>query len=118
VHGESQPHGEVDGSFAGTLHFASVTATFQCSLLAPLVNTIEVIGVDGILRVPSAFVDPPGVVVLNGEEHRVEAGNHYRDQLDDFCAAIRGEHPALIGRSEMRGQATVLDALLRLESPD
>ena len=109
--GEAQPQGEVDGSFAGTLHFEGVTATFQCSLLAPLVNTIEVIGADGVLRVPSAFVDPPGVVVLNGEEHRVEAGNHYRDELDDFCAAIRGEHPALIGRAEMRGQARVLDAL-------
>lgn len=118
VHGEAQPHGEVDGSFAGTLHFDTVTATFQCSLLAPLVNTIEVIGVDGVLRVPNAFVNPPGVVVLNGEEHRVEGGNHYRDQLEDFCAAIRGEHPPLIGRDEMHGQARVLDALLRGQGTD
>jgi len=118
VRGEAQPHGEVDGSFAGTLHFERVTATLQCSLLAPLVNTIEVIGADGVLRVPSAFVSPPGVVVLNGEEHRVDGGNHYRDQLDDFCAAIRGEHPALIGRAEMRGQARVLDALLRGQGAD
>ena len=113
VRGEAQPHGEVDGSFAGVLQFEDVTATFQCSLLAPLVNTIEVIGVDGVLRVPDAFVNPPGVVVVNGEEHRVEAGNHYRDELDDFCAAIRGEHPVLIGRDEMRGQARVLGTLLR-----
>ena len=118
AHGEAQPHGEVDGSFAGTLHFDDVTATFQCSLLAPLVNTIDVIGTEGVLQVPNAFVDPPGVVVLNGEEHRVEAGNHYRDELDDFCAAIRGEHPALLGRQEMRGQARVLDALLRGQSAD
>ena len=118
MHGEAQAHGEVDGSFAGTLHFDDVTATFQCSLRAPLVNTVEVIGADGVLRVPSAFVNPPGLVVLNGEEHRVEAGNHYRDELDDFCAAIRGEHPALIGRHEMRGQAGVLDALLRGQGTD
>jgi len=115
VHGEGQPKGEVDGSFAGTLRFDDVTATFQCSLLAPLVNTIEVIGADGILRVPNAFVNPPGVVLLNSEEHRVEAGNHYRDELDDFCAAVRGERPALIGRADMLGQARVLDALLRGE---
>jgi len=88
-----------------------VTATFQCSLLAPPVDTIEVIGADGVLRVPNAFVNPPGIVLLNGEEHRVD-GDHYRDELDDFCAAIRGERPALIGRDEMRGQARVLDALL------
>jgi predicted dehydrogenase len=118
MRGEAQPHGEVDGSYAGMLHFEHVTATFQCSLLAPLVNTIEVIGAEGVLRVPHAFVNPPGVVVLNGEEHRVDAGNHYRDQLDDFCAAIRGERPALIGRAEMRGQARVLDALLRGQGTD
>jgi D-xylose 1-dehydrogenase (NADP+, D-xylono-1,5-lactone-forming) len=118
VHGEAQPRGEVDGSFAGTLHFEDVTATFQCSLLAPLVNTIHVIGAEGVIVVPDAFVDPPGVVVLNGEEHRVDAGNHYRAELDDFCAAIRGEHPALIGRAEMRGQARVLDLLLRGHGAD
>ena len=118
VQGEAQLHGEVDGSFAGTLHFEDVTATFQCSLLAPLVNTIEVIGAEGVLRVPNAFVDPPGVVLLNGEEHRVDAGDHYRDELDDFCAAIRGEHPVLIDRDEMRGQARVLDALLRGQGSD
>jgi len=118
VHGEAQAHGEVDGSFAGTLQFENVTATFQCSLLAPLVNTIEVIGAHGVLRVPNAFVDPPGIVVLNGKEHHVSAGDHYRDQLDDFCAAIRGEHAALIGRAEMLGQARALDALLRGQGAD
>ena len=118
VHGEAQPHGEVDGSFAGTLHFENVTATFQCSLLAPLQNTIHVIGSDGVLVVPNAFVNPPGIVVLNGEEHRVPGSNHYRDQLDDFCAAIRGERPALLGRAEMHGQARVLDALLRAQGAD
>jgi len=112
-HGEAHPFGEVDGSFTGALGFGDVTATFQCSLRAPLVDTIEVIGADGVLRVPNAFVRPTGVVVLNGEEHRVDPGDHYRDELDDFCAAIRGERAALIGRDEMLGQARTLDALLR-----
>jgi predicted dehydrogenase len=118
VHGEAHAHGEVDGSFAGTLRFANVTATFQCSLLASLANTIDVVGADGWLRVPNAFVSPPGLVVLNGEEHRVDGGNHYRDELDDFYAAIRGEHPVLIDRAEMRGQARVLDLLLRGDRAD
>jgi hypothetical protein len=43
----------------------------------------------------------------------VDAGNHYRAELDDVCAAIRGERDVLLGRNEMRAQATVLDALLR-----
>lgn len=112
AHGEPHPRGEVDGRFAGTLDFGDVTATFQCSLVSELVNTIEVVGSEGFLRVPQAFVNPPGVVLLNGEEHRVEAGNHYRDELDDFCAAIRGEKTVLIDRAEMRGQAEALCALL------
>ena len=51
--------------------------------------------------------------VLDGEEHRVEPGNHYRDELDDFCAACSVSGTPLIGREEMLGQARVLDALLR-----
>ena len=54
-------------AFAGTLHFDDVTATFQCSLLAPLVNTIDVIGARRRPAVPSAFVNPPGVVLLTAK---------------------------------------------------
>jgi predicted dehydrogenase len=112
VHGEARMRGEVDVGFAGTLRFGDVTATFQCALDLPLVNRIEVIGAKGVLRVPDAFVNPPGVVELNGEERRVPGGNHYRAELDDFCAAIRGEHPVLLGRDEMRSQARALANLV------
>jgi xylose dehydrogenase (NAD/NADP) len=114
VHGEARiGRGGVDTQFAGTLRFGAVTATFQCGLRSYFSNELEVIGTEGILRVPSPFVDPPGLVVVNGQEHRVEPGNHYRAELEDVCAAIRGERSVLLGRDEMRGQATVLDALLR-----
>jgi len=62
--------------------------------------------------VPQAFSFPPGVVILDGEEHRVDPGTHYRDELDDFCAAVRGERSPLIDRAEMRGQARALGKLL------
>ena len=52
-------------------------------------------------------------IVVNGKEHRVDAGNHYRAELDDVCAAIRAGRSVLLGRDEMRGQASALDALLR-----
>ena len=113
VYGEAWlGRGGVDERFAGTLRFGDVVATFQCGFTART-NQIEVVGSDGVLLVPQAFVNPPGVVLLDGEEHRVEPGDHYRVELDDFCAAVRGEHPPLIGRAEMLGQARVLDALLR-----
>ncbi len=114
VHGEARlGRGGVDTQFAGTLRFGDVVTTFQCGLRSAFTNELEVIGTEGILRVPSPFVDPPGVVVMNGEEHLVDAGNHYRFELDDVCAAIRGERDVLLGREEMRGQAETLDALLR-----
>jgi predicted dehydrogenase len=114
VHGEARiGRGGVDTQFAGTLRFGDVTATFQCGLRSSFSNELEVIGTEGILRVPSPFVDPPGLVIVNGVEHRVDAGNHYRAELDDMCAAIRGERGVLLGRGEMRGQAYSLDQLLR-----
>jgi D-xylose 1-dehydrogenase (NADP+, D-xylono-1,5-lactone-forming) len=113
VYGEEWAgRGGVDERFAATLRFGDAAATFHCGFTART-NRIEVVGDTGVLLVPQAFVDPPGLVVCNGEEHRVDAGNHYRLQLDDFCAAVRGERAPLIGRTEMLGQARVLDALLR-----
>jgi D-xylose 1-dehydrogenase (NADP+, D-xylono-1,5-lactone-forming) len=118
-HGEARlGRGGVDEHFTGTLRFGEVVAGFECGLTSPLLDQIQVVGSAGVLRVPNAFVNPPGVVVLNGERHTVEPGNHYRAELDDVCAAIRGERDVLLGRDDMRGQATVLDALLRSAAQD
>jgi predicted dehydrogenase len=110
VQGEPRLRQGVDEHFAGLLRFGDVVATFQCGFTSALVNRLEVIGSSGVLEVPQAFVDPPGVVLLDGAEHRVEPGNHYRAELEDFCAAIRGERSVLIDRAEMRGQAAALSA--------
>ena len=113
MHGEARlGRGGVDEAFTGTLRFGELTATFACGFHGST-NTLEVVGTDGLLRVPQAFSDPPGVVLVNGEEHRVPAGNAYREQLDDFCAAIRGERAPLVGRDDTLGQAQALSDLLR-----
>jgi xylose dehydrogenase (NAD/NADP) len=112
AYGAARLRDGVDEHFAGLLRFGDVVATFQCGFTSALANRIEVIGSAGVLEVPQAFVDPPGVVLLGGEEHRVEPGNHYRAQLDDFCAAIRGERAPLLGREEMLGQARALAKLV------
>ncbi len=70
-------------------------------------------GTEGVLSVPHAFSDPDGVVVVNGVEHRAAARDDYRNQLADFCAAIRGEDSPLLTRADTLGQAQALDALLR-----
>jgi predicted dehydrogenase len=111
VHGDAAWGGTgVDVRFAGTLRFGDAVATFACGFAARQ-NRVEVVGADGILVVPEAFVNPPGIVVLDGEEHRVDPADQYRAELDHFCAAIRGDVRP-IPRSEMLGQARTLDALL------
>jgi D-xylose 1-dehydrogenase (NADP+, D-xylono-1,5-lactone-forming) len=114
IHGERYDgRGGVDDAFAGVLRFpGGVLGTFQCSFTSGPANRIDVLGSGGTILVPRSFADPPGVVVVNGEERRVDPGNHYRAELDDFCAAIRGERRVLNDRAEMAGQARVLDALL------
>jgi D-xylose 1-dehydrogenase (NADP+, D-xylono-1,5-lactone-forming) len=112
VAGEPYLRDGVDVRFSGALQFENVTATFHCSLVSAVEHSLEVIGSDGVLRVPRAFMDQPGVVLLNGEEHRVEPGDAYRAELENFAAAIRGKEPILIDRAEMLGQARALDALL------
>jgi len=111
LQGQARFRDEVDEHFAGLLRFEDAFATFQCGFTSALVNRIHVIGAAGVLEVPQAFVDPPGVVLLDGAEHRVEPEDMYRAELDNFCAAIRGERGVLVGRAEMRGQARALEAL-------
>jgi D-xylose 1-dehydrogenase (NADP+, D-xylono-1,5-lactone-forming) len=116
VHGEAWTgRGGVDERFAATLRFDDLVATFACGFTGKA-NTLDVIGAHGRLHVPRAFSEPDGVVLLNGVEHRSVAGGDYRGQLDDFCAAIRGERELLIGREDTLGQARALDALLRSSS--
>jgi D-xylose 1-dehydrogenase (NADP+, D-xylono-1,5-lactone-forming) len=104
--------GGVDERFTGTLRFGELTATFACGFHGKT-NTLDVIGTDGLLRVPHAFSDPDGAVLVNGVEHRADPGGDYREQLADFCAAIRGERAPLVGQADTHGQAQTLDALLR-----
>ena len=95
-----------------TKRFGDLTATFACGFHGKT-NTLEVVGADGLLRLPHAFSDPDGVVLVNGFEHRAEPGGDYREQLADFCAAIHGERAPLIDCADTLGQARALDALLR-----
>ena len=103
--------GGVDERFAGALQFGDLTATFSCGFHGKL-NMLEVVGTEGVLGVPHAFSDPPGIVLVNGVEHRADPGGDYRNQLADFCAAIRGERQPLITQADTLSQAQALDALL------
>jgi predicted dehydrogenase len=113
VYGEAWlGRGGVDERFAGQLRFGDVVATFQCGFTAHA-NQLAVIGRDGVLLVPHVFSGGRGGVILNGEQHHAEHSDPYRLQLDDFAAAIAGGTQPLVGGDELKGQARLLDALLR-----
>jgi D-xylose 1-dehydrogenase (NADP+, D-xylono-1,5-lactone-forming) len=112
AYAEAERRDGVDWRFTGMLRFGDLVATFHAGFTADH-QQLEAIGSDGTLVVPRPFTHPRGVLVLNGEEERVEPGNPYRDELDGFCAAVRGDRKPLLGRSEMLGQAKALDALIR-----
>lgn len=108
----------VDERFSGILEFgeglaATVTSGFRSSH-----SSIEAIGSAGSLRLDDAFAgrattlfgwDGPGTARSVVAE--IPLVNPYELELDDFAAAIRGEHPARLGRADMLGQARALRAL-------
>jgi D-xylose 1-dehydrogenase (NADP+, D-xylono-1,5-lactone-forming) len=102
----------VDERFSGILDFgegvvATLTSGFQSEH-----SGMEAIGSKGSLWLDDSFqgratklIGPDGFV------EEIPLVNPYELELDDFAAAIRGEHPVRLGRADMLGQARTLAAL-------
>jgi predicted dehydrogenase len=76
-------------------------------------ESLEAIGGRGSLLVPDPWHCRRGLVVVNGDEHRVEPVGSYRLELENVSAAIRGEAELLLGREDALGQARTIEALYR-----
>jgi predicted dehydrogenase len=119
VYGEqvAAPTG-VDEVFTGTLRFEEdVLAEFDCGLVLPMRDELEVIGEEG-----SVFLDDPWhchkpVLELRTdrrtEEITLEAQDSYRLELENLSDAIRGRAQPLLGRDDALGQARAIEALYR-----
>ena len=103
----------VDRRFAALLRFPSgVTATFQ-SGFDSFSESLEVIGRDGTISVPDPWHSTQGLILVDGQQVRVEPINPYQCELDDMAAAIRGQKAPLLGRADAMGQARTIEALYR-----
>ena len=103
----------VDIQLAGVLRFpGDVTAELTASMAFDH-QGLEAIGSEGTLFVPDPWHCRAGVLVLNGNEVRVEPEDSYRLELENFAAAIRGEAELLLGRADALGQASTIEALYR-----
>jgi predicted dehydrogenase len=107
----------VDLTFAAALRFANgAVGTFHCSMALPRAQGLEAFGTEGTLLVEAPWrVDWGGAVLLTkGDETEripVPAADSYREELEDFAAAVAGEREALLGRADAVGQAAALEAL-------
>ncbi|GGI95762.1 Gfo/Idh/MocA family protein [Paenibacillus hunanensis] len=117
----SPQHGEVDMMASGLLEFDDhIGVTFDSGMWAAFRNTLEVLGTEGIIEVPSAYVSPGDersnffvTVGDNRREVQVATLNQYAAQADAFARTVlNGETPLYDAEDAVRNMR-VLDACLK-----
>lgn len=116
----SPRHGDVDMMASGLVEFPdSVGLTFDCAMWAAFRNTLEILGTDGRIYLPSAYIQPPDqpsvfqVFTKDGQrEETLEPVNHYSLQADDFARTAWGEQPARFEPVDAIHNMRILDACL------
>jgi xylose dehydrogenase (NAD/NADP) len=110
--------GGIDIRFAGTLRFdGDVLGTFDCGMDVHRRHSIEVVGSEGTILVPSPWQTPNGaeILVVREDTERItpETVDPYGRELDEVGAAIAEGREPRLGRDESLGQARVIEALYR-----
>lgn len=108
--------GGVDHRFTGLLRFPGDRVALIHSGFDANAEYLEIVGSHATLRLPDPWHSVTGLLYLDGKEIRAEPANPYLLELQDMNAAIRGERPALLGRSDALGQARTIEALFRAAS--
>ncbi len=107
----------IDVAFAATLRFADgVLAHFDAGLALSPRHALEVVGEAGSLYLadPWHCARPAIEIHRDGTLERIEISpaDPYQLELENFCAAVEGRAPLLLGREDAVGQARTLEALL------
>jgi D-xylose 1-dehydrogenase (NADP+, D-xylono-1,5-lactone-forming) len=120
VYGEQRVNDDaVDLLFSGTMRFANdVIAQFDAGLDVPQRDHLELVGADGTIEVHDPWMsgeaEKPAIFIhRDGETKRIatDGPDAYQLQLEDFAAAIEGEHAPLLGRDDAVAQAAAIEAL-------
>lgn len=117
----SPEHDHVDMMASGLLEFeGGVSLTFDCGMWSAFRNPLEVLGSDGVIEVPSAFITPePGsgnfYVNARGERRMVEVPdvNAYSAQADALARAVTGEEPLRFSPQDAVNNMRAIDACLQ-----
>ncbi|QJC52609.1 Gfo/Idh/MocA family oxidoreductase [Paenibacillus albicereus] len=117
----SPEHGGVDMMASGLLEFpGGIAATFDCGMWGAYRNTLELLGTEGFLEVPSAFVagteGETGFYVTTGSGRRyveVPQVDHFSLEADDFARTVRLGEPQRFPPQDAVANMRVLEACLR-----
>jgi D-xylose 1-dehydrogenase (NADP+, D-xylono-1,5-lactone-forming) len=98
-------------------HPGDVLTHFDCALDLPDRSELEAIGSGGVLRVSDPWHGTAtGIELLAAgrrpERYEIAPADPYGCELDDFAAAVAGEHPPRLGLADAVGQARTIDAVL------
>lgn len=122
VHGLFSPdHGGVDMMASGTVEFqGGVALLLDCGMWAAFRNTVEIVGTEGVILLPEAFVpsvtEPAEVIITTGGASRTEkvpGVNTYALQADEFAAAVWGESPPRFPAADAVANMRVVEACLQ-----
>ncbi|KGA96369.1 oxidoreductase [Alkalihalobacillus alcalophilus ATCC 27647 = CGMCC 1.3604] len=116
----SEEHDDVDMMASGLLEFdQGVSLTFDCGMWAAFRNTLEIVGTEGRIEVPSAFITGQSAedhffVITNDGKVEVEVPrlNQYALQADAIGKRIRNDVPIPYPASDAVLNMKVLEACL------
>ncbi|MCJ8013722.1 Gfo/Idh/MocA family oxidoreductase [Paenibacillus sp. KQZ6P-2] len=111
----SPEHDDVDMMASGLVDFGDVSLTFDCSMWAASRNPLEILGTEGIIEVPSAFVGSGNFYIISrGERKEIQVPNvnAYTAQADHLASAILGESSLLYDPKDAIANMKVIDACL------
>jgi xylose dehydrogenase (NAD/NADP) len=120
VHAMLSPeHDNVDMMAAGIVEFAGgIALAFDCGMWADSRNPLEIVGTDGRIEVPAAFIykgeQANFYVVKGGERHeeKVPAVNQYALQVEELSRSILENRPLRFPAEDAILNMRVIDACL------
>jgi xylose dehydrogenase (NAD/NADP) len=113
----SPEHDNVDMMASGVLEFpGNIALTFDCGMWAAFRNTLEVLGSEGRIEVPEAFIGKPDFIVHTKDGQREEKQpilNQYSLQADEFARTVWGETSGKFAPEDAVANMRVVDACLK-----
>lgn len=113
----SPEHDDVDMMASGLIEYDNgVGLTFDCGMWAQFRNQLEILGSDGRIEVPSAFVGHADFVVHSNDTSRTETFpelNAFTLQVDQFANAIHGHEALRFPSQDAVLNMKVIDACIR-----